>query len=253
LSRRTIGRAGSKAREQWLGSRGCSWTGLAGGLLWVALGTGMVSAHAALPSAQSCGPLKADNYGPFDYRFERGEPLRLVEGAHFIPRVEALIGGKSGRLGSELTYTLRAFPNHHRALVSMMRYAENTQRDPPPDMMYTAECWFERAIRFARDDAIVRMLYAKYLTTKGRTAEALAQVDLAVEMGGDNPMTPFSAGLILLELKEYDRANEMARRATALGNPRGELKDALVAAGKWREEASPPAPAGSAASAAAAQ
>jgi tetratricopeptide (TPR) repeat protein len=206
-------------------------------------------ANAALPSPELCGPLKADNYGPFDFRRDRGEPLQLVEGAHFPAKVETLISGNRGRLGQDINYTLRAFPNHHRALLSVVRYADRTQRDPPPDMMYTVECWFERAIRFAKDDAIVRMLYARYLATKSRNDEALQQLEVAGRLGGDNPITQYNVGLVLLELKQYERALVQAHLAMALGNPNEGLKNALVAAGRWQEEVTAPKPAASAGSA----
>ncbi|MCZ2439614.1 MAG: hypothetical protein LC119_05500, partial [Burkholderiales bacterium] len=159
--------------------------------------------HAAPPSPQLCGPMKA-GYGPWDYRKDRGEPLRLVEGAHFPAQVEALIRGNRGYLGGDIDYTLRAFPNHHRALISMTRYAERTKQDPPPHMRFTVECWYERAIRFAKDDPIVRMLYAQYLQSKARREEALAQLEVATGLAGDNPMTHYNAGLVYVELKQYD-------------------------------------------------
>ena len=68
----------------------------------------------------SCGSLE-NAYGPYDYRTDRGNRLYLVESAHFTPVVESLISGLSGPLGAELDYTLRAFPNHHRALISDAR------------------------------------------------------------------------------------------------------------------------------------
>lgn len=70
-------------------------------------------------------------FGPFDYtdpetarpgKYGQSPPLHLVEIAHFTPEVEHLVRGKSGAIYGDLDYTLRAFPNHHRALWSMVRY-----------------------------------------------------------------------------------------------------------------------------------
>ena len=56
-------------------------------------------------------------FGPFDYRTATKDKLKLVESYHFTPKVESLIGGQSGTLGADIDYTLRAFPNHPRALL----------------------------------------------------------------------------------------------------------------------------------------
>lgn len=62
-----------------------------------------------------CGALQ-NAFGPFDDRTARGYNLDVVGSYHFTPPVEALIRGASGTIGGDLDYTLRAFPNHHRAL-----------------------------------------------------------------------------------------------------------------------------------------
>ena len=67
-----------------------------------------------------CGALQ-NAFGPFDYRTERGYNLDVVESYHFTPPVEALIRGSSGTIGGDLDYTLRAFPNHDRALNATIR------------------------------------------------------------------------------------------------------------------------------------
>jgi hypothetical protein len=95
---------------------------------------GFLAVHAV--SAQTvptaCGPL-ANGYGPFDYRTDRtGTTLSIVEDNHFTPAVEQLISGITGSLGAELDYTLRAFPNHHRALLSLVRLGKRLKSPQPP-------------------------------------------------------------------------------------------------------------------------
>ena len=70
-----------------------------------------------------CGVLQ-NAYGPFDYRdpVSKRDNLPIVESFHFTPDVESLRHGRSGSVLGDLRYTLRAFPNHHRALKSMARY-----------------------------------------------------------------------------------------------------------------------------------
>lgn len=222
------------------------------------IATALCAAWPAL-AQNICGELQ-NAYGPYDYQTERGQPLRLVEGAHFGPSVEALLHGKRGAhtpVGPEINYTLRAFPNHHRALLATQRLAERTKRDPPPGMLYTVECWFDRATRFRPNDVVVRMLYAQYLNSKSRREQALAQLEQVQRLAGDNPFTHYNLGLVFLEMKEFDRALVQAHRAIDLGFERDDLKAKLVAAGKWSDtppaaapaaaaEASPPAAAPSA-------
>src|SRR5690606_25221127 len=79
-------------------------------------------AIAARSGALYCGELKG-GYGPFDYinRHSLQEQLTVVESFHFTYDVENLIKGQSGSIAGDLNYTLHAWPNHHRALVSLVR------------------------------------------------------------------------------------------------------------------------------------
>lgn len=178
-----------------------------------------------------CGDIN-NAYGPYDYRSDR-DKLPIVEGAHFTNEVELLIKGKSSNLGGDIDYTLRAFPNHHRALISIMRLAQKTKSPQPPGARYTVECYFDRAIRFKPQDSTVRMIFATYLHKANRDNEARQQVDFAATLAGDNALTHNNLGLLYLELKNYDSALQQAHLAMALGLQRTELRNALKAAGKW--------------------
>src|SRR5262245_13991012 len=116
-------------------------------------------------TAQSCGSLK-NPYGPFDYRTQKGS-LAIVEEYHFQPQVEYLKAGISDTVGGELDYTLRASPNHHRALHAMVRLSRKERREQPQGSRYTVQCWFMRAVEFAPDDPNVRVLYGHWLVDKG--------------------------------------------------------------------------------------
>ena len=187
-----------------------------------------------------CGSLQ-NHYGPYDYRAERNGKLRIVEVAHFTPAVEQLVrGNTSDYLGDDLSYTLRTSPNHHRALVSVIRFAERTKSPQPPHMQYSVECYFDRAIRFQPDDTVVRSLYAQYLGKQGRTAEAVQQLQVASEFAKDNALSHFNIGLVYFEIKEYDHALTEAHIAARLGLERPVLADMLKSVGKWREPTTPP-------------
>lgn len=203
-------------------------------------------------NAGSCGDL-ANNYGPYDYRPDKHvqapgdqmphkEKLNLVEPWHFSPRVESLIGAQSGGMrgppGGDLDYTLRAFPNHHRALMSVTRYAEKTKSQQPAGLRYSVECYFERAIRFKPDDTIARMLYASFLAKNKRGPEAVAQLESATVLAADNPFSHYNIGLLYFDMKNYGQALVQAHRAMAQGFGRTELRDLLKGVNQWREPSS---------------
>ncbi len=202
----------------------------------------------ALPSyAQSgnsaCGSLM-NAYGPYDYRTDI-DKLPIVLANHFTSEVEALIRGKTGeRPGADIDYTLRAIPNNHRALMAMMRLGEKEKTVQPNGSRYTVECWFERAILFRPDDAIVRMIYSTYLNSIEHTSEANEQLDIATKYAQDNAFTHYNIGLHYFDLKNYDKALRQAHKAISLGFPQTALRDQLQRVGKWAEiEDSPSRPA----------
>lgn len=212
----------------------------------------LLSVLATLPAwgqaydVPGCGSLDNGQNGPFDYRTERGRKLAVVEEFHFTPKVEGLLAGQSGYLGQDLDYVLRVFPNHHRALVALVRYGKRAKSPNPPHVAFTIECYFERAMQFKREDTTVRMLYASYLHDLGRTPDAVKQLDQVIELAQDNPFTQYNVGLVFTDMGIYDRALRQAHLVAAAGFTRPELRQRLEAAGKWSE----PAPAESAAGAA---
>jgi tetratricopeptide (TPR) repeat protein len=218
-------------------------------------------------SALACGEL-TNSFGPFEYRMDRfvlppGDPmpyrgkLAIVEREHFTPPVEALTRGQSSvEPGPDLDYTLRAFPNHHRALAALLRAAQRNTTPQPLGLPRPIECYFERALRFRADDTTARLLYAKFLLAKQRRPEALTQIAQATEYAKEMGFTHYNIGLLYLEAAEPAQALAAAHRAMQLGFPGGILRDRLVALGRWTEPppaadaAAPPAvPAASAAGA----
>lgn len=219
-------------------------------LLWASFGA------QAQEGENACGSLAA-SFGPFDYRGEHfksspGDPpyaaaLQLVEGAHFTPPVEQLIRGATGTLpGGDLEYTLRVFPNHHRALIAVARLWERTRTPQPPGMARPAECYFERALRFRPDDNVARMLYSSFLLKNGRKGDAVSQLGIAKRDASDNAFTQYNIGMIYFDAGLYDEALQQAHRAMALGLIRQELSQRLSAAGRWKDPSPGTAPANNA-------
>jgi tetratricopeptide (TPR) repeat protein len=208
----------------------------------------VAAVRGAEPQGNPCGLIYTDHYGPYDYRTQRPS-LKIVEDFHYTPRVEAGISGSTGPIGGDLNYTLKASPNHHRALNTMMRVLARNKTDAVRGMEWPADCYFDRAMRFKPDDTVVRAMFAQYLHSRGKTAEGIRQLDAATEVAGDSPLSQYNIGLVYLELGAHEQALRQAHRAMAMGLPRTELAEGLKKAGKWREPEAA-APAASAASAA---
>jgi hypothetical protein len=172
-----------------------------------------------------------------DYRRPTPHLLGMVERAHFPASVETLVKTKKGTFGGDLDYTLFAYPNHPRALLTLIRLGEREKKDPPVGASYTIDCFFRRALMFFPDDAVVRVIYATYLAKQQRREDAIAQLETAAVATKDNPLMQYNVGLVYMDLKEFDRALRMAHRVIALDAPPGALKQQLEAAGRWVEPA----------------
>ena len=134
-------------------------------------------------------------YGPFDY-IQRGQlknELHLVEMAHFTSDIENLIKGTvAGSIEGNLNYTLRAWPNHPKALLSIIRYQLNINKklitkkiDTPP------ECYLQRAIHFSPQDTTSYSLYGYYLRKLGRLEEAAKYYEKASKLDPENAKTAY--------------------------------------------------------------
>ncbi|MEO6322302.1 MAG: ABC transporter permease [Polaromonas sp.] len=201
---------------------------------WMAIFLSVHETAYAQQNSGSCGSLQ-NGVGPYDYRTDQ-QQLEIVYRHHFTPIVESIIRGATNETaGPDIDYTLRAAPNHARALLAMMRLGEKEKIQQPRGSRYTVECWFDRAIRFRPDDNVVRMIYATFLAKNGRAPLAVEQLDRVAATAGDNAFTHYNAGLVYFDIKVYDKAVAQAHKAMALGLPRTELADQLKTAGKWVE------------------
>jgi hypothetical protein len=217
--------------------------------IWTTCVVAAASAMACLPmrasaqtqQASACGALGPPtvSIGPYDYRVDR-EMVKFIEGNHFQPQVEALVGGVSGYIGSDLDFVLRHVPNDPKVLLTLIRYGEKLKWTPAPGLRFSYECYFDRAIRFRPDDPMVRMIYATYLNKFSRTQEALRQLAYAGDLAKDDGFAQYNVGLIYLEMKRYDLALAQAHKAISLGFAKTALSDGLKSAGKWKDPPSVP-------------
>lgn len=188
----------------------------------------------------ACGPIKyGTHYGPYDYRTTTKPGRDLVENAHFTPKVESTRGGNTSMTaGGDLNYTLRVFPNHPRALMTLIKLSEKEKRSKPFGMEYSVLCWLDRAERFTPNDAMVKMIYGTYLIKNGNTNEGATKLDEALELAGDNGNIHYNLGLAYFDLKDYDKSLASAHKANQLGFQLPGLRNKLEKIGKWR---APPA------------
>jgi tetratricopeptide (TPR) repeat protein len=191
------------------------------------------AAHADMPAF--CGEL-TNGFGPYDYRNpDDRKNLGVVEKHHFNAQVEMLTKGVTGSLGSDIDYTLRAFPNHLRALGALGRLAIRDKSAKPIGANYTVECYFDRALRFRPKDGLVYMAYGDYLSRLGQESKAIEMIQKSIELEPFNATAYYNLGLIYLKKKDYDQALGYAQKAYEMGFPLPGLKKQLVQAGKWTD------------------
>ncbi len=156
------------------------------------------------------GVPQAAQYMDYRRRHEYGKTSQ-VEHAHFYPGVEFLSVPQREYLHN-IDFTLNWFPNHHRALNSAIRarLIENNNfkllQWPP------AECYLQRAVNFAPDDATVYMLYGILLQKMAMPKEALAQYRKAEAIEPANLQIKYNLGLLLFDLEEYEEAQKYAKQ-----------------------------------------
>jgi Tfp pilus assembly protein PilF len=165
-----------------------------------------------------CGSLQ-NAYGPFDYRDStaRRQSLPIVEQAHFTTDVEMLAHGNTGTLIGDLDYTLRAFPNHPRALQAVARYGLTGGHFM--DRIPSVDCYFQRALTLAPDDATVQAIYGSYLAKRGDVAGARTRYEEALRLAPDSGEINYNAGLFFVQQHDLARAKALADVAYEHGYP----------------------------------
>lgn len=199
-------------------------------LVGVASLTSAPSVDATL--APPCGDLQ-NAEGPWDYRSATPKLRTLIEHYHFTASVATLTKGESSSLGADISYTLRAFPNHPRALMAIAELARRQRRDPPIGSPYTVQCWFARAIEFRPDDAQVRTIVGIELLKDQHRAQAIEELRKAIALAPDNANAHYNLGLAYFEDRQFDEALTEAKTAYTLGFPLPGLRDMLQREHRW--------------------
>ena len=190
--------------------------------------------------ANNCGSL-ANQYGPFDYQNmeHRRNRLPVVEKYHFDKDVQALKRGQSTPSpGPDLDYVLRAFPNHIPALYLMVQHQVRLEKKKKPRSasVLSAECYFERALRFRSDDGYVYLVQGYFFHHRGKLKKSLNVYLQAKKLLPENNLDlPYNLGLLYFDLKDYDNAVIQAKKAIRLGHPLPGLKQKLKSVNSWHE------------------
>jgi len=172
--------------------------------------------------------------------------LHTVETNHLNSDVLHLKRGQTAtNLSKDLAFALRQFPNHPAALSAMAEWQlKNRIPDDPVENVWTADCYFQRAIAFRPNDPVVHLIYGIYLHKAHRLQEAERAYQSAEESGAGGADYFYNRGLLEVDLGNLDKAEECAQKAYAMGLPLPGLRDKLARArAKQGPGAAPPHPA----------
>jgi tetratricopeptide (TPR) repeat protein len=178
------------------------------------------------PGGMATGVVGSSQYGPYDYRYNK-DHLPIVENAHFTINVATLQSSVSGYLDGDIDYTLRAFPNHPRALQSLADLSLREHAIRLPHMPWNVPCYFIRATHFAKNDGIVNAIYAYYLSRMGQRDLAKVEAEDAIKKTPDGSKVVYTVGLAYFYIGEYGKAKEYAVRARKLGSTAPGLENLL--------------------------
>lgn len=178
----------------------------------------------------SCGTLET-HYGPFDYNRDK-DRLPIVEKHHFTGPIESL---SLKEPAADIAYTLHAFPNHPRALLSLIRLGERDGTDQPKRLDMSIVCYMLRAEVFAPGDATVWMISGIYSLKQRNAKLAVEKLEKAEQLGSGDPNVDYNLGLAYFELGKREKALDYAHRAMAKGFPLPGLRNKLKRVGAWRD------------------
>ncbi len=195
--------------------------------------------HPCQGSGQGFGPYDYTNSSHKSEKIGGGNDtaLTIVDRNHFSPETEAFFKPMTGSFSHDIDYTLRAWPNHHRALLTITRYQIMINKGAlhGEALKSPVECYFQRAINFSPNDSGAHSLYANYLSKMGKTEKAKEWYEKALEISPNSSKIAYAYSLFLIDQKQYDTALEYAHKAYQNGKPPAGLKNKLKQLGAWKD------------------
>ncbi|MEH6813786.1 MAG: hypothetical protein V7677_14725 [Motiliproteus sp.] len=199
--------------------------------------------------SNSCDLSLRNGFGPWDYYSPLSSAptganpsgaIKRVTNVHLTPNMLAMKSGNTSHsISPDLSYTLRAIPNHPQALdlASRIAYAKlhygslpKWQRENPP---LTVECYLQRALKVNPSAPLTYMIYGIHNHRMGNYEDALKNYLDASALGFDSAELKYNMGLTYFELKQYQQAYDSAKVAYANGYPFPGLRNKLMANGTW--------------------
>jgi tetratricopeptide (TPR) repeat protein len=189
----------------------------------------VIAAGAAVPAAAQ----ETDN----EYYASRGTPLlRTVEHYHLYPAEEKFRARTYEQAFNDLTFILRYFPNHPRALLLMVQLCTEWKSSH-----CTLDMVFEKAIAIKPDAPGTFVANGIYLHRAKRYKDAIASYERALALEPDSMNAHYNLALTYLETRQFAEANQHAQRAYALGATLPGLRQRLQQAQQWNPAAAEPA------------
>ena len=170
-------------------------------------------------------------------KVHRRDKLKIVETYHFdagVKNLRGLKGKDMHNINGDLDYTLRAFPNHHGALYSMIRYSLSEDPRHSRKMRLSVDCYLKRAMVLQPNDGTVHLLYGIYLSKIDRVEDAKTKFLEAARLMPESAEVHYNIGLMLAKTGDYDDARTHAYKAYELGYPMPGLRNILKRAGQWK-------------------
>ncbi|MFC6669014.1 tetratricopeptide repeat protein [Marinobacterium aestuariivivens] len=181
-------------------------------------------------SLGDCGSVYDEKYGPYDYTDERqrARMLGTVERRHFTEKVRSLNkGGETGSIMGDIGYTLRKFPNHYPALMTLVKYSDYETVKYDPFVQEKIDCFFVRAIEFKPSDHRVYHIYGIYLFGKEDYKASIENYRKALDIE-DSAEVHYNIGLAYLKVGDIKSAEFHAAQAYKKGYPLSGLKNLLL-------------------------
>ncbi len=138
----------------------------------------------------------------------------------------------TAQIMADISYVLRTFPNHHRALNSAAQYGLIHGDVLKKASTYSIECWFKRAKAFAPKDGMVRLIEGNYLFRRGELEAAEKSYLNSIRLNEGNTESHYNLGLLYVKLGNIEKAKVHADKAYSLGYPLDGLKNLILEAEK---------------------
>ena len=159
----------------------------------------------------------------------RGRPIRIPQAS--LQRLHPPIDGSQE---SEIVIEGCTRPPHVQGRLELMMEVARGLDQTERRMAHSAECYFDRAIRWAPQDPNVHMIYGYYQNKVGHPDAAIQSYQTALSLAYDNAEAHYNIGLLYADLKDYPNSRKHAKIAYDLGFPLPGLMRKLQRAGEWQ-------------------